>query len=260
MSRSVYGSIYEWISKLREGEPFEIKFSKIIGGMTSMGKTDNLTDTATITPCTQANKQSRLQSGMEILRKHGNLKRKNTSIPVCDVDYEPTLLNFDNAVAHGINLSKDDYFNIICCLERKTYGCYLYGQSGHGRYDCTLLKRYAIERGVILRKNMQTERDNLLQFITNTSGGNCFKRSDAEKRVVYYELPTKVKALVLHKKYVVHKDAVLLLHISNLCVKCTLLGVRGISTNLYVKALFPSGCVGRYMAKASSSLILNDME
>ena len=107
---------------------------------------------------------------------------------------------------------------------------------------------------------MQTERDNLLQFITSTHGGNCFKRSKEDKRVVYYEFPSKVKALILYKKYVVQNDAVLLLHISNLCVECTVLGERGIPMNLYVKALFSSGCVGRQVAKASTSLILNNME
>ena len=122
------------------------------------------------------------------------------------------------------------------------------------------IRKYAVQRGVILRENRQTERDNHLQFITNTSGGNCFKRFQEDKRVVYYEFPSKVKALILYKKYVVQNDAVLLLHISNLCVECTVLGERGIPMNLYVKALFSSGCVGRQVAKASTSLILNNME
>ena len=69
-----------------------------------------------------------------------------------------------------------------------------------------------------------------------------------------------MKALILYKKYVVHNDAVLLLHISNLCVECTLLGERGIPKNQYVKALFSSGCVGRHVAKASGFLILNNFE
>ena len=161
---------------------------------------------------------------------------------------------------HMIKVFKNDDFHVIGSPKKKTHGCYLCGQTGHGRYDCTLLKRYAVDRCIILRKNMQTERDNLLQFITNTNGGNSFNRSDANNRVVFHEFHTKIKALILYKKYVIHKDAVLYLHISNLCVEYTLLGERGIPKNIYVKALFSSGCVGRHVAKASNSLILNNME
>ena len=107
---------------------------------------------------------------------------------------------------------------------------------------------------------MQTERDNLLQVIANTTGINCFKRKEGDDRVIYNDFPNKVKALIIYKKFVVHDDIVILLHISNLCLECTLLRDRGNPMKPYVKALFSIGCVSRYVAKGTTSLILNNME
>ena len=76
---------------------------------------------------------------------------------------------------------------------------------------------------------------------------------------MYYEFSNKVKALISYKNFVVHDDAVLLLHILNLCMECTILGERGIAMNPYVKALFSSASVSRHLAKNGSSLILNNM-
>ena len=184
---------------------------------------------------------------------------KGKNISVYDVDYEPTVLNFTNDIEPEYNVKNNDDSHVIGEPKRRTYGCYLCGQSGHGRYDCTLLKKYSTEKGFIYRKNMQTERDNLLQVIVNTNGSNCFKRKEGDDRVIYHEFPTKVKALIIYKKFVVHHDAVLLLHISNLCLECTLLGERGIPNHPYIKALFSTGCVIRYIAKGANSLILNNM-
>ena len=50
MSRSVYGSLHEWIAKLREGEPYVINFSKTVGGMTSLKNNDKKPIPAIITP------------------------------------------------------------------------------------------------------------------------------------------------------------------------------------------------------------------
>ena len=88
---------------------------------------------------------------------------------------------------------------------------------------------------------MQTERDNLLQVITNKNSINCFKRKDGDDRVIYNDFPNKVKALILYKKFAVHDDAVILLHISNLCFECTLLGNRGAPNKPYVKLCFQLG-------------------
>ena len=91
-------------------------------------------------------------------------------------------------------------------------------------------------------------------------GATALKRKEVDKRVVYHWFPNKVKALILYKKFVIHNDAVLLLHISNLCVECSILGERGIAMNPYVKALFSSASLSRHLAKSGSSLILNNME
>ena len=96
---------------------------------------------------------------------------------------------------------------------------------------------------------MQTERENLLQVIDNTNDNNYFKRKEGDDRVIYNDFPNKVKALIIYKKFVVHHDAVILVHVSNLCLECTLLGVKEIPNHPYVKALFSLGCVRRYVQK-----------
>ena len=91
---------------------------------------------------------------------------------------------------------------------------------------------------------------------THTNG----EGRDSDDIVIYNDFPNKVKALIIYKKFVVHDDAVMLLHISNLALECTLLGDRGNLIKPYVKTLFTIGCVSRYVAKGSTSLILNNME
>ena len=107
---------------------------------------------------------------------------------------------------------------------------------------------------------MQTERDNLIQVIANTNGINCFKRKEGDDGVIYNDFPNKVKSLIIYKNFVVHDDIVILLHISNLCLDCTSLRDRENPIKPYTKALFSIGCVSRYVAKGTTSLILNNME
>ena len=78
--------------------------------------------------------------------------------------------------------------------------------------------------------------------------------------MVYYTFSAKVRAVILRKRSVVHNDAVLLLHTSNLCAEFILVGNRCIPINLYVKAFFTSECVSRYLAKVATSLVLNNTE
>ena len=228
--------------------------------MSCLKEVDPNPNPATITPCLHAKRQKILQSSIGSSKKYAKAAMCQKNVSVYDVDYVPTILNFSHDISPANNVTINDDIHIIGPAKKKTNGCYLCGQSGHGRYDCTLLKKYATPSGIILRKNMQSKRDSLIQLISNTNEGNCFKSKESDKRLIYYEFPTKVKALILYKKFVVHNDAVLLLHISNLCVEYTLLGHRGIPIHNYFKALFSSGCVSRHVAKAGSLLILNNMD
>ena len=143
--------------------------------------------------------------------------------------------------------------------KRRSNGCFLCGQKGHGRYECTVLKKYQSSTGTIIRSNNQSQRDELMELILDTSGKNCFKRKTNDKRLVNHELPKRVKAVIIDQKMIINNDAVLLLHSSNFCLECTLLGERGLPIENYVNAIFAPGCINRFVAKSKTSLVVNNV-
>ena len=145
MSWSVYSSIHEWVSKLRQGDAFEIKFNNTVGGICTKKQNDITPNAATITPCLHAQQQNRLKSRLEVSNHIWNIPVRDKSLSVYDVDYEPTILKFSNDIEPQCNATKNSDSYVIGQPKKRTHRCYLCGQSGHGRYDCTLLKKYCTE-------------------------------------------------------------------------------------------------------------------
>ena len=96
MSRSVYSTVHEWVSKLRQGDAFEIKFTNTVRGICTQKQNDITPNAATITPCLHAQQQNRFKSRSEVSKHIGNIPVRDKSLSVYDVDYEPTILNFSN--------------------------------------------------------------------------------------------------------------------------------------------------------------------
>ena len=84
-----------------------------------------------------------MKSALEISKQIGYSASQAKNISVYDVDYEPTILNFSTDIEPDQNEVNNDDSHIIGQAKRRTHGCYLCGKLGHGRYDCTLLKKYS---------------------------------------------------------------------------------------------------------------------
>ncbi len=60
MSRSVYSTVHEWVSKLRDGDPFEIKISNTLVGMSTVKHNESTPKAAIVPPCSHAQTQHRM--------------------------------------------------------------------------------------------------------------------------------------------------------------------------------------------------------
>ena len=66
----------------------------------------------------------------------------------------------------------------------------------------------------------------------------CHNRSIDDDRYIYGELPTKIKAIIVHKKLIIEDNISLMSPHDNVCIECTLLGDLGLPMQNYTEALF----------------------
>ena len=258
LSRSIYQTIHEWKGHLRSGTKFDVIFQKNISTLQhSNQERDVMPKPATVTPNLSAKRQSRLKSSIELNR--GNFTSTKSSMPVYDVDYQPPITNFTSREDTDNLTQGNDDEHFIGVKKKRAHACFLCGIAGHIRYNCHVLQKYKSVGGAIVRGTNRSDIDSLIEAINNTSGKNCYKRKEDDKRIVYSELPGKVRALVLIKKLLVSNDAVLLLDTSNTCIECTLLGEKGLEIPGYSTSLFSIGSVTNYVAKGGNRLIVNNI-
>ena len=85
--------------------------------------------------------------------------------------------------------------------------------------------------------------------------------NDNDNRIIFYELPEKVTAIVIHKKWrKLNQTIISPLYQDNICVECTLLGKKRVVVINYGKALFTIGCVDLYVGRSANNLIVNNIE
>ena len=87
----------------------------------------------------------------------------------------------------------------------------------------------------------------------------CHNRDDNDKRLVYVELPRKIKAIIVHKKYIIEQNLSNISQHDNVCVECTLLGDYGNVIDKYNKALFTKHCVTRHIGKSKNNLVVDNL-
>ena len=87
----------------------------------------------------------------------------------------------------------------------------------------------------------------------------CYKRGEHDKRLVYVEVPRKVKAIILHKKYIIEENLSLLSQHVNVCIECTLLGDFGKVIDNYSKALFTNLCIIRHVGRSKNNLVVDNL-
>ena len=95
--------------------------------------------------------------------------------------------------------------------------------------------------------------------ICNVEGLQLFPRPPDDKRIVYNECPTKLKAVILHKTYVITPLISMKYMANNICIECTFMCDGGDPDPKYTKALFKVGAICQRIVKSANSLIASQI-
>ena len=74
------------------------------------------------------------------------------------------------------------------------------GQPGHGRWGCTVLKRFAMNTANILPKNNLRSREKVCLMLIDNTYEDIDPIDDSDNRIIFHELPKKLLAMVIHKR------------------------------------------------------------
>ena len=123
-----------------------------------------------------------------------------------------------------------------------------------------MLVKYIHGSGKILPKANRDCHDHLIDLICTVDNHViCHKWKEDDERIVFRELPTKVKALVIYKKYYIQNELSTLSKHENICVECTLLGEKGRSMLDYENALFGKNPIRRHIGNSNYNLIVDNL-
>ena len=264
LCRSTYGTLFDWITKLREGQIFELSFNN--KGLPKTGEKVKTPSplAAVITPPLRGRKtRKRYKSSTELSRSFRKKKSRQTS---CEDSV--TSLNEGEASDECNNRNKDncsrarnniDELYVVPRNSDKRF-CYLCRQPRCTRWTCNILQSYEKLPGRLLVKGNLEVRDRLINLIATVDNHVlCHNRDDNDKRLVYVELPRKIKAIIVHKKYIIEQNLSNISQHDNVCVECTLLGDYGNVIEKYNKALFTKHCVTRHIGKSKNNLVVDNL-
>ena len=80
------------------------------------------------------------------------------------------------------------------------------GQSGHGRWGCTVPKKMPNILQIFYQKNNLLSRERVFKMLITTICQDDGAIDDNDNRTIFHELPKKVTAIVLHKKWNLNKN------------------------------------------------------
>jgi len=262
--KSTYGIIFEWITKLREGEDFDISFNnKGLPSDETMRNKQPLA--AVITPKLKRRKrQKRYKSSKELSQMYCTRNNMNTICDKSDSSQSSNDISFSKDTNYKPYTSKskkrnmDEDFVLKGNSDRRY--CFLCRKPQCTRWTCSILKGYEKVPGRLLVKGNQEVRDNLISLIATLDNHVlCFNRSRDDQRVIFNELPRKVKAIIVYKKYIMEKNVSQMSQNDNICIECTLLGDHGEVIENYSKALFKKICIIRYVGKGTNNLVVDNL-
>jgi len=261
LCRNTYATIFEWITKLREGKKFDICFNnKLIPKPPSILNKDESAQAAIITPVQNTRKRrSRYKSRQEINRsKIGRINNfdDDSEYNISDSDIE--YIEQSQISGKSRNMTIDENC-VLLGSSNKRY-CFLCRQPHCTRWTCNVLKSYEKVPGRQLVKGNQEVRDELISLIATTNNQVlCYNRDVDDERIVYNELPKKIKALIVSKKYIIGDNISQISQKENVCVECTLLGEFGKPMEKYTDALFKKICIIRHIGKSKNNLVVNNL-
>ena len=265
LCKSTYATIFEWITKLREGEKFKVTFNNIaLPQQKNCYKAKNPLAAVITPPNGRYKSRKRYKSSSELRRCTTGRKGSDTYNPESDSSVDTNSFNNDVEWKPTCNSSKRKNMNkdnqyVTAGNSDKKY-CFLCRQPRCTRWTCTILKGYEKVPGRILIKGNQESRDKLINLIATVDNHVlCHNRSEEDKRFIYDELPRKIKAIVLCKKYIIENNLSNISQHDNVCIECILLGDYGKAIDKYNKALFTKNCVIRHIGRSKNNLVVDNL-
>ena len=259
LCKITYGYLFEWISKLRQGEDFDVIFSNKGLPKESTTTTRNQPFAAVVTPPggMVTKKRNRYKSSEELRRRNFKYQRKEEcDNDTCDI-MSPNLKECGK-VTKSKNHNIDEYYVGAGMQERKY--CFLCRQPKCTRWNCKVLQCYEKVPGRILPKGHQESRDKLISLISTVDNHViCHNRSNEDKRIIYHQFPSKIKALIVHKKYIIEDNSSHISPHENVCIECTLLGDLGVPIENYSGVLFTKNSVIRHIARSRNNLVVDNL-
>ena len=254
LCKSTYATISEWISRLRQGNDFEVAFHNKSLPHTSNSSKRQTPLPSVITPVGGSKKtRKRYKSSTEIRRRNYKSQRTQSS----DDENDDIIVGTSTLTGKNSN-NIDSNYTTPGMAERKY--CFLCRQPKCTRWTCAILQSYEKVPGRILPKGNQELRDKLVTLISNVDNHViCHNRNSDDARVVYDEFPKKIKALIVIKKFIMEDDVQHRSPHDNVCLECTLLGDLGEPMAMYTEALFKKHCVMRYIGKSKNNLVVDNL-
>ena len=120
------------------------------------------------------------------------------------------------------------------------------------KWTCQKLKAYRV---TILPKDNLQARINFCNKLIVPEELNPDKRSVEDVRMVYVSFPKRVKAVVVHKKYIVSNTVMNVMDVNNICIEVTLLTNGGMELENYVRVLVAPGSVYKWCTSSKNSLV-----
>ena len=136
------------------------------------------------------------------------------------------------------------------------------GDTGHHQYNCKRLK--ADFGGEPLPNKNTYVRDRLAKDIicaVSRPGFPIFTRPLDDQRIVYEEFPTKIKAVIIHRRCIINPyltgDYLLgTSHVNNICIECTIIKEKYVISK---RQLFEPSVVVRHVLKTQTNVLVDLM-
>ena len=130
--------------------------------------------------------------------------------------------------------------------------CWLCDLPQCAKWTCRRLKAYNV---TILPKDDIQARIKFCNKLILPNELNPENRLTGDIRVPQCTFPKRVKAIVVHQKFIVKKSVANILDVDNTCVEVTLLTIGGNELTNYTRALFSPGSVYKWCTSSKNSLI-----
>ena len=130
--------------------------------------------------------------------------------------------------------------------------CWLCDMPQCAKWTCRRLKAYNV---TILPKDDMQARIKFCNKLILPNELNPDNRLSDDFRVPQYTFPKRVKAIVVHKKFIVKNTVANIMDVDNICVEVTLLTNGGNELTNYTRALFSPGSVYKWCTSSKNSLI-----